>query len=394
VEFVLDADGRFWFLEVNTRLQVEHPVTEEVTGLDLVALQLAVAAGEPLPPEATSPRLAGHAIEARLYAEDVPAGFLPVSGTVHLIAIPGVEGIRVESGVEDGSQVSTHYDAMIAKVIASGPTRRAAAGRLADALARARIHGLVTNRDLLVGILRHPEFLDGRTDTDFLTRHDPTGLGTPPGTATRRRLHASAAALANQARRRRQAVVQPAVPSGWRNVGPGWQQVSMADASGPLSVAYRMTGEPAVTVDGEPVEPFELVRAGPHAVEMVTAGTRRLFRVARYGPEVWVDSPLGSSAFTEVGRFPLPGSPGAAGSLLAPMPGAVVRVPAVLGAAVAAGDVLVVLEAMKMEHPVRAPHAGTVHEIRVVEGQRVETGTVLVVLEDPGQAPRDREPGG
>ena len=161
VEFVLDRDGSFYFLEMNTRLQVEHPVTEEVTGLDLVELQLRIAEGEPLPAQVREARIEGHAIEVRLYAEDVPAGFVPATGTLHRFAIPAAPGIRVETGFRDGSVVSPHYDAMLAKVIAHGRTRADAARRLARALDRAEIHGVTTNRGLLVAILREPDFLAG-----------------------------------------------------------------------------------------------------------------------------------------------------------------------------------------------------------------------------------------
>jgi acetyl/propionyl-CoA carboxylase alpha subunit len=156
VEFVLDRDGSFFFLEVNTRLQVEHPVTEEITGLDLVEWQLRIAQGEPLAPEVTGAAIGGHAIEARLYAEDVAAGFLPVTGVLHRFAIPAAPGVRVEAGFGDGSVVSPHYDAMLAKVIARGRTRADAANRLARALEAAEIHGVATNRDLLAAILREP----------------------------------------------------------------------------------------------------------------------------------------------------------------------------------------------------------------------------------------------
>ena len=159
VEFVLDRDGSFFFLEVNTRLQVEHPVTEEVTGLDLVEMQLRIAEGEPLPPEVRGARISGHAIEVRLYAEDVPAGFVPTTGVLHRFAIPAAPGVRVDTGFRDGSVVSPHYDAMLAKVIAHGRTRAEAARRLARALGQAEIHGLTTNRDLLTAILAEPDFL-------------------------------------------------------------------------------------------------------------------------------------------------------------------------------------------------------------------------------------------
>ncbi len=200
VEFVLDRDGSFWFLEMNTRLQVEHPVTEEVTGLDLVELQLRIAEGEPLPPRARDARIGGHAIEVRLYAEDVAGRLRARHRPLHRFTIPDAPGIRVDTGFRDGSVVSPHYDAMLAKVIAHGRTRADAARRLARALAQAQIHGVTTNRDLLTAILREPEFLAGGTDTGYLTRHEPAALaaaaapGAGPG-----RMHAVAAALARQA---------------------------------------------------------------------------------------------------------------------------------------------------------------------------------------------------
>ncbi len=186
VEFVLDRNGGFYFLEMNTRLQVEHPVTEEVTGLDLVELQLRIAEGEPLPASARQARISGHAIEVRLYAEDVPAGFVPTTGTLHRFAFPPALGIRVDTGFRDGSAVSPHYDAMLAKVIAHGPTRADAARRLARALGRAAIHGVTTNRDLLVAILREPEFLAGGTDRRRCSaRCRPAGAtSSPPRSAS------------------------------------------------------------------------------------------------------------------------------------------------------------------------------------------------------------------
>ncbi len=186
VEFLLGADGRFFFLEVNTRLQVEHPVTECVFGLDLVALQLAVAEGQALDAEPPVPR--GHAIEVRLYAEDPAADWRPQTGTLHRFAVPGVDaafavpsayGVRLDSGVEEGSVVGVHYDPMLAKLIAWGATRADAARRLAAALAGAELHGVVTNRDLLVRVLRHPAFLAGETDTAFFDRHGLDTLAAP-----------------------------------------------------------------------------------------------------------------------------------------------------------------------------------------------------------------------
>jgi len=200
VEFLVDDETHeFFFLEVNTRLQVEHPVTEEVTGIDLVREQIRIATGEPLGWGQDDVTFSGHAIEVRLYAEDVPAGYLPATGTLHDFAVPPGPGIRVDAGVAPGSVVGPHYDPMLAKVIAHGRTRADAARRLARALAGARIHGVTTNRDLLVTILREPDFLAGRTDTGYLTRHDPVSGEWSPGTTRHSRVRAVAAALAGQA---------------------------------------------------------------------------------------------------------------------------------------------------------------------------------------------------
>ena len=195
VEFLAGPDGRFYFLEMNTRLQVEHPVTENVTGLDLVALQLRIAEGERLP--ADPPPTVGHAIEVRLYAEDPAAGWQPQSGTLHTFEVPDVDrrftdgaGLRLDSGFESGSVVGVHYDPMLAKVIAWAPTRAEAARRLAKALAAAKIHGVVTNRDLLVNILRHEAFLAGETDTAFFDRHGLDTLAAPLATVDTERLSA------------------------------------------------------------------------------------------------------------------------------------------------------------------------------------------------------------
>jgi propionyl-CoA carboxylase alpha chain len=416
VEFVLDASGDFYFLEVNTRLQVEHPVTEMVTGLDLVELQLRLAEGEPLPPEVTGARITGHAIEARLYAEDVPAGFRPATGTLYRFDIPAGPGIRVDAGYASGSVVGPHYDALLAKVIAHGRTRADAARRLARALAGARLHGVTTNRSLLLGILSEPEFLAGRTDTGYLTRHDPAALGRPAAAVTNR--HAAAAALAGQAAHRAAARVLRSLPSGWRNVPSAPQRVSYAADDEPYAVSYRLhnpgsepgsgsgsgsesgsepgsgsgstsgagTGAVAeLAVNGEPLGAQIVVyAASPDTVDLEVDGTRRAYSVHRVTQgshtSVFVDGPDGSSSLTEVPRFAGPTAADRGGSLLAPMPGLVVRVLAEAGAAVTAGQPLVVLEAMKMEHEVTAPADGILTELRAAAGQQVEAGQVLALV--------------
>ena len=226
VEFLLQ-NGDFFFLEMNTRLQVEHPVTEAITGLDLVRLQLMVAQGAPLPHEARVPSINGHAIEVRLYAEDAAHGFLPVSGRLDRFAFPNVPGLRVDSGVEDGSEISVYYDPMLAKVVMWAPSRGEAAAALATALARASIHGSITNRDLLVRVLRHPEFRSGATDTHFLERHDPAELARPLVDTDGLEIALLAAALAAQAHRVAEREPLAHVPSGWRNNPSAFQETDL-----------------------------------------------------------------------------------------------------------------------------------------------------------------------
>jgi propionyl-CoA carboxylase alpha chain len=381
VEFVLDADNEFAFLEMNTRLQVEHPVTELVTGLDLVRLQLLVAQGDPLPAEALSPQLRGSAIEVRLYAEDPEQGFLPVTGMLRAFDIDE-SAVRVDGGFASGDVVSPHYDPMLAKVIAHAPTRREAAAALAGALRDARIHGVTTNRDLLVGILAEAEFLAGGTDTAYLDRHQPTALVAAARNPAAERVHLLAAAFALRAVNRAQARVLGRLPAGWRNNPSQPQEVRFTARDREHVVTYLTgrDGTETATVDGEPID-VEFHSAAMHRVDLTVDGVRRSVRVYAADGVVDVDSPLGTSSYVVLPRFPDAEHAAAAGSLVAPMPGAVVRVLVEPGATVEAGQPLVVLEAMKMEHTVAATSAGQVAEVKVKAGQQVEAGAVLVVVE-------------
>ncbi|MGW4101569.1 ATP-binding protein [Mycobacterium sp. NPDC004974] len=377
VEFMADEQGDFFFLEMNTRLQVEHPVTEATTGLDLVELQILVADGGRL--DAEPPASRGSAIEARLYAEDPAKGWQPQAGTVHRFDVPGQ--VRVDTGIEDGSVVSIFYDPMLAKVISYAPTRRQAATVLADALARTRIHGLRTNRDLLVNVLRHPAFLDGATDTAFFDTHGLDVLAAPLAGAGVVTLSAIAAALAEAAHNRSSATVFGAAPSGWRNLVSGYQSRTYRNAAGDdVAVRYRFTRTGVELPDDDGVSPAS---ATPDRVVLTVNGVDRAFDVARYGDQVFVDSPLGPVAFTALPRFPDPDDAVAHGSLLAPMPGSVVRVGAAVGDTVTAGQPLIWLEAMKMEHTIAAPEDGVLAELNVAAGQQVEVGAVLARVENP-----------
>jgi propionyl-CoA carboxylase alpha chain len=388
VEFLADDDGEFFFLEMNTRLQVEHPVTELTTGLDLVEWQLAVADGEALPAE--PPVSTGHSIEARLYAEDPARGWQPQAGRIHHFDVPGAvshfgplttTGIRLDSGIADGSVVSIYYDPMLAKVIALAPTRARAAHVLADALSRTRLHGLRTNRDLLVNVLRHPAFLAGDTDTAFFETHGLDSLAAALADDRAVGLSAVAAALADAAANRTGARVLGAVPSGWRNVVSGNQVKSYLDAAGAEHrVSYRFTRSGLHLPEHPGVG---LVSATPSQIVLSHAEVAAAFTVTRYGNAVYVDSPLGPVALTALPRFPEADSAVARGSLVAPMPGAVIRLGANLGDVVTAGQPLVWLEAMKMEHTITAPVDGVLIELDVSVGQHVEVGAVLARVDSP-----------
>ena len=388
VEFLADDNGDFFFLEMNTRLQVEHPVTELTTGLDLVEWQLAVADGEALPAE--PPTATGHSIEARLYAEDPAQGWQPQAGRIHHFDVPGAAcrfgplagtGIRLDSGVVDGSVVSIFYDPMLAKVISRAPTRGRAAQVLADALARTRLHGLRTNRDLLVNVLSHPAFLAGDTDTAFFDTHGLDTLAAACADDRAVRLSAVAAALADAAANRAAAPVLAAVPSGWRNVASGDQLKSYRDGDGiEHRVAYRFTRAGLHLPDDPAVA---LISSAQSEVVLAQAGVATAFTVARYGDDVYVDSALGSVALTAVPRFPEAGAVLEKGSLVAPMPGSVIRLGAGLGDTVTAGQPLVWLEAMKMEHTITAPVDGVLVQLDVTVGQQVEVGAVLARVESP-----------
>jgi acetyl/propionyl-CoA carboxylase alpha subunit len=382
VEFLFTPDRKFYFLEVNTRLQVEHPVTEAITGLDLVRMQIEVARGESLSAAARSARIDGHAIEVRLYAEDPRRDYMPASGRLQRFEVPALPGVRLETAVESGSDVSTFYDPMLAKVIVHAPTRAEAAQRLASALRQSQIHGMRTNRELLVRLLEHPEFLSGATDTHFLERHSPAELGRPLADEQGTRLHALAAALAMQAQHRSEAVVLARIPSGWRNNASQPQSVTFMHDDEKLIVQYRLTRAGLeASVNGIALAAV-IDACTPTDVALRVDGIRRKFAVDVVGDRAYVDSPLGASELAIAPRFPSSEEGSAAGSLAAPMPGVVNEVRVAVGDAVAAGQVLLVIESMKMLYPIAAPVSGRVSEMRVQASHHVEAGVVLAVIEE------------
>ena len=378
VEFLYDEDRReFSFLEVNTRLQVEHPVTEEVTGVDLVREQLRVAAGAALDHDQASVTFNGHAVEARLYAEDPAAGFLPATGRLVAYEEPADPAIRWDSGVAAGSVVGVDFDPMLAKVVAHGPTRAEAAGRLALALERLHLGGVVTNRAFLAETLRTPEFLAGDTTTDFIERVDPPRSLVLDEAELRRA--AVAGALWLQGRNRADAPVQAGLPSGWRNSPMPPERVVLGHGTDDLEVTYQSRRDGSFAVEGGRAR----VHAwSPSGIDVEVDGHRRRSRVTFEGDGIHVQVPNGTVSFRVVRRFVPPGADVSGGGLHAPMPGVVLDVRCQVGDQVEAGQVLVVLEAMKMEHHVRAPVAGVVREIRVAPGDQVDNGATLLVIDD------------
>jgi len=383
VEFLLDEAGNFYFLEVNTRLQVEHPITEEITGLDLVREQIRVAEGEPLSFRQEDLRIGGHAIEARVYAEDPALDFLPATGRLVACYPDPALPARFEMGVEAGSDVSPHFDPLLAKVIAHAPSRAEAAARLAGVLERWRLHGLTTNRDFLVNVLRHDAFLSGDTTTDFIERHAPPRERLIP--AEEVQAAALALALAAQQARRADARVLERVPSGWRNNPSMMQEVHYLQRGEDVATRYLRIRDGSFTYDVNGCSGrARIMSSEGDRIELEIDGVLRSFSVTSDGPRHWIQTAAGEVRLVEAPRFPEPELEQVAGGYLAPMPGKIVAVNVKPGQRVTAGQVLIILEAMKMEHRVTCAEDGIVSEVRVTEGAQVDAGQVLLVVDTEG----------
>ncbi|MGY1820830.1 ATP-binding protein [Geodermatophilus sp. SYSU D00079] len=387
VEFIVDADpgGRgggidFFFLEMNTRLQVEHPVTELVTGLDLVELQVRVAAGERLPLTQDDVRLDGHAIEARLYAEDPVRGFLPQTGTVLGLREPTGAGIRLDSSLAVGSVVGTDYDPMLAKVVAHGPDRDTARARLVGALGHTAVLGVPTNTAFLRALLTDPDVVAGRLDTGLIERRGEALTAADPVPPT---VYAAAAlALLVESEPPGPVVDRWDVPDGWRLGEPAWT-VRRLQASGGDPVTVRVRGRSGAAqvavADGDPV-PAAAVRDGDELVVTLDGVTSR-FAVVHVGGQVWLAANGRVAAFREHERLQsATEGAGGGGVVTAPMPGTVTVVQASVGDRVEAGTPLLVVEAMKMEHVLTAPVAGTVTELGVTAGHQVRLDERVAVV--------------
>jgi 3-methylcrotonyl-CoA carboxylase alpha subunit len=371
IEFIVDASeglrpDRFWFMEMNTRLQVEHPVTEMVTGVDLVEWQLRVAAGEKLPATQGEIELSGHAFEARLYAEDAAKGFLPAIGTLHHLRFPEGPRLRIETGVREGDAISPFYDPMIAKLVTHGPTRQAALNALSDALARTEIAGSVVNTAFLAALAADPDFAAGNVDTGMIGRRQAEMTAAPPATPA----HVAAAAVAAADLDIRPDAADPwAALAGYAHFQPLARTVALSHDGG--EIAARLTvaanGNARVEMDGA-------------SVDTPAAGGR--LATARWPGHVTVFAGAASHTFALHDPFADADAAAAGGDALrAPMPGLVKLVRVAAGEAVTKGQPLLVLEAMKMEHTIAAPHDGVIGEI-VPEGAQVTDGAVLVRFEE------------
>ena len=389
VEFIVDGSGplrpdRFWFMEMNTRLQVEHPVSEAITGLDFVELQLRVAAGEPLPVGQEDLAIDGWAFEARIYAEDADRGFLPATGTLdHLRFPPATEfaqgPLRIDSGVRQGDVISPYYDPMIAKLIAHGPTRAIALSRLAAGLRQTRVIGSVTNLPFLAAVARHAGFARGEVDTGLIGRdlaqllqRDPPGGWVP-----------AAAALAATGFLRPQHSADPwQALAGWRHWQPDAQLVTLNDGNGDIARRVTPLGAGAFLIEtGETALYLTLIERGEDSVTLALDGRLVRLDVLDLGHQITVCDDGRCDTYTRPDPDHADLDTGAGDGVVAPMPGFVTQIAAVPGQRVARGDLLVVLEAMKMEHALCALRDGIVAEVRVMPGDQVQNGMVLVQLE-------------
>ncbi|MCC6625178.1 MAG: ATP-grasp domain-containing protein [Deltaproteobacteria bacterium] len=387
VEFVMGADGQFYFLEVNTRLQVEHPVTEMVTGLDLVRLQIEVALGKPLPFRQEDLRISGHAIEARLYAEDADHDFLPQIGTLLDFEVPAAEGIRLDSGVERGDEVGIHYDPMLAKLVAFGATREEANRRLGRALAGASVLGVTTNIPFLRAVVAHPAWRAGALSTHFIADHREALAGRHLDPVLAARLATVAATTRTDEAR----TILPDLPLGWRNnrfVDPltSWtaREAGPAGATHTLHCRHRaLGGGRFLTRVGESDEGVEVTVLSHDAIvwRFEVAGRVLGARIVEADERLFVHVDGAELRLDRVPRFQSSAAARDQGSCKAPMPGKIMALRVEVGATVEAGQPLVVMEAMKMEHTLEAPAAGVVAEILVAVGEVVQADAELVRLE-------------
>ena len=378
VEFLVDdKSGEFWFLEVNTRLQVEHPVTEEVTGKDLVYEQLRIARGEELGYDQEDISWKGSSIEARLYAEDPANEFLPATGT--LIAYETDESIdaRWDTGIEQGSVIGTDFDPMLAKVIAKGKNRTDAANKLALALQSLHIGGVTTNRDFLVASLRSKQFHKGQTTSDFIEKAKPQRSVILKGQQLEQAV--TAAALWIQGENRNNASLLKEAPSGWRNSRLPRQKISFEYSDKEINVTYKANRDGSFDINEN--TKANILKWTTTGIDLEVNNTRFFSKVTRKNDDLVVHGPWGDALLKILPRFTLPGSELQAGGLVAPMPGKVIDLKVKVGSKVKKGDTLVILEAMKMEHQVKAIEDGKVSQVLIKKDDQLENGALLMIVD-------------
>jgi propionyl-CoA carboxylase alpha chain len=377
VEFLFDdKTGEFWFLEVNTRLQVEHPVTEEVTGIDLVCEQLKIARGEELKFSQEDIQWNGSSIEARLYAEDPNNDFLPEIGTLIAFEKDNSADARWDTGVSKGTVVGTDFDPMLAKIISYAPNRTDAASKLAKALESAHIGGVKTNRDFLVNCLKSKEFIDGDTTTDFIDRVNPDRkLVIPDGSIH----HVFAiAALWIQKSNRKKSNVANFMPSGWTNGRLPSQSITFEHENIDIKVEYQLQRDGSFKFANDKIALiYDMDESG---IDCVFDSKRHYAKVTMNDSNILVHMPYGDVLLSIKPKFVIPGQEITAGGLIAPMPGKVIDLKVDKGKKVKAGDTLVILEAMKMEHSIKASEDGTVSELLISVNDQVENGALLMVV--------------
>ncbi|MBZ5492490.1 MAG: biotin/lipoyl-binding protein [Acidobacteriia bacterium] len=361
VEFLLAPSGDFYFIEVNTRIQVEHPVTEMVTGLDLIRLQIEIAQGGKLPE--AQPKQKGHAIEARLYAEDPANDFLPSTGTLYVWQPPRPSaGLRIDSGVEEGTEIGVYYDPLLAKVIAHAENRDLAIRRLTHALRNFAAQGVQTNREFLIAMLESEEFRGGRAHTGFqlpVSSKADEELEQIYCSVTRAHIE-----RAEHARRR----ILPSIPTRFRNNPTPAQAMKFA------------VGKKEYRID-EKTSAIEIVSVGEDYVDALVQGARYRFDICKRGADYYVRSSLGQQRVTRLARFPEKTAGGQHQSANSPMPGQVLRILVSEGQQVKPGDGLIVLEAMKMEQTIKAAIQGVVRAVLVKPAEVVAPGQMLVEIE-------------
>jgi propionyl-CoA carboxylase alpha chain len=377
VEFLFDdKTDEFWFLEVNTRLQVEHPVTEEVTGIDLVAEQIKIARGDELEFAQDDIDWHGHAIEARLYAEDPGNNFLPEIGTLHAYDTSLASEVRWDSGVEEGSVIGTDFDPMLSKVISWAPNRIDAANKLARGLERAHMGGVVTNRQFLISCLRNENFISGNTTTDFIERE---ALETKKNLSVNE-LHQTSTALALWLAQQNR-VSDPVtgfMPANWTNGRMPLQRVKLLFIQDEIEVQYKLNKDNLYEVMGSICEIYHCDIAG---IDVEIDSHRFYAHVTEAGSEITINMPFGDVNASVLPRFIEPGNDIPEGSLIAPMPGKVIDVKVKKGSKVKAGDTLVIIEAMKMEHAIKATETGKIAKVMIKLNDQVDNGATLLVLE-------------